>query len=312
MTLRLSVDPWDPGYGTPGAGGEPDDVSARVSLDLEVPADAWRPLPADKDGWDPVQVLLVDGVRRVDARVWFTSDDSPVPTPGLAASHAAGVVRLDGTARVVAQRVERTLFTALGDARDLGTALGTYRVSHTAGSDDDALRLALQQRMTSLEVAVADAARVDDDLLVVDGPLRGRTGLPRAVGYVKAHHATYLDDDRNAVVAALGPCQRTPVFTIGTSWTRHSWYLRLPTASTMPWPGIVRCEVADTLTRGEAVALADVSCRVLPPLASLPHKDPRAPANLVPVGGLERTLRHRLGDAAKLHRAITRAATRAG
>ncbi|WP_139983223.1 hypothetical protein [Nocardioides litoris] len=308
--MRVAVDPWDPGYGTPGAGGEPDDVSARVTLDLEVPADQWRPLPADREGWEPTQVLLVDGVRRVDARLWFGLDDDPVPQPGLAASHAAGVVRLDGSARVVAQRVERTLFTALGAARDLVTPLGTYRVAHAAGGDDDALRLALQQRMTSLEVAVADAARVDDDLLVVDGPLRGRTALPRAMGYVKAHHATYLDDARNAVVAALGPCERTPVFTIGTSWTRHAWYLRLPTSSTMPWAGIVRCEVADTLSRGEAVALAGVSCRVLPPLASLPHKDPRAPANLVPVGGLERTLRHRLGDAVKLHRAITVAAAR--
>ncbi len=30
-----------------------------------------------------------------------------------------------------------------------------------------------------------------DDLLIVDGPLRGHTHLDRTVGYIKAHHASY-------------------------------------------------------------------------------------------------------------------------
>ena len=46
-----------------------------------------------------------------------------------------------------------------------------------------------------------------------------------------------------------------------------------------------------------------------PPLASVPHKDPRAPQNLVPIGGLERELRHRLGDQHILYRALRAAAT---
>ena len=55
-------------------------------------------------------------------------------------------------------------------------------------------------------------------------------------------------------------------------------------------------------------ALADLTARVLPPLASTPHKDPRAPQNLVPIGGLERQLRHRLGDQRLLYRALRAAA----
>ncbi|MGZ6885814.1 MAG: hypothetical protein ACXVJA_06350, partial [Acidimicrobiia bacterium] len=42
----------------------------------------------------------------------------------------------------------------------------------------------------------------------------------------------------------------------------------------------------------------------LPRYASEPHKDPRAPQNLYPVGGLERDLRHRLGDPDLLYRAL--------
>ena len=68
-----------------------------------------------------------------------------------------------------------------------------------------------------------------DDLLVIDGPLRGRTHLDRAVGYIKTHHASYLPAEQAAVVSALRPGQRTPAFTMGTSWRRTSWYLQRPT-----------------------------------------------------------------------------------
>jgi hypothetical protein len=47
---------------------------------------------------------------------------------------------------------------------------------------------------------------------------------------------------------------------------------------------------------------------LLHPLASVPHTDPRAPQNLVPIGGLERELRHRLGDQHILYRALRAAA----
>jgi hypothetical protein len=42
----------------------------------------------------------------------------------------------------------------------------------------------------------------------------------------------------------------------------------------------------------------------LPRYASRPQHDPRAPQNLLPVGGLERRLRHELGDAVFIRRAI--------
>ena len=41
------------------------------------------------------------------------------------------------------------------------------------------------------------------------------------------------------------------------------------------------------------------------------HKDPCAPQNLVHIGGLERQLRHRLGDQQLLYRALREAARRA-
>ena len=148
----------------------------------------------------------------------------------------------------------------------------------------------------------------DDDLLIVDGPLRGRTHLDRTVGYIKTHHASYLPRRQAAVVGALATGQRTPVFTMGTSWRRNSWYLRLPGTPGVPWSGVVRLECSPDLPAAAAARLADLTARLLPPLASVPHKDPRAPQNLVPIGGLERELRRRLGDQQLLYRALRSAA----
>jgi hypothetical protein len=109
-------------------------------------------------------------------------------------------------------------------------------------------------------------------------------------------------------VGKLTPGQRTPVFLMGTSWDRHSWYLRLPCAPGAPWAGIVRVECAADLRRSEVIRLADLSQACLGRFASAPYKDSRAPQNLYPIGGLEHELRHRLGDQRLLFRALSQAA----
>jgi hypothetical protein len=299
-----TVDPWDPGYGV-ARGDELDgrESSARLELDLEMPASEWRPVtPAG--GALPGSVLFLDGVQRIDARVW-RHGDGPEPLPGVLASVAVGLVRCDGAAQLVGVAVDRGLFAEEGD--DIVTRHARYTYHRTTGGLDK-LTFGVTRRMSELEVEVATAWRqdsnVEDDLLVVDGPLRGRTHLARTVGYVKTHQKSYLQAEQAAVVGALGPGQRSPVFGMGTSWERRSWYLRLPGASLAPWSAVVRLECSSDLPVEDAVALADVTARVLPPLASAPHKDARAPQNLVPIGGLERQLRHRLGDAALLYRSL--------
>jgi hypothetical protein len=148
-----------------------------------------------------------------------------------------------------------------------------------------------------------------DDLLVLDGPLRGRAHLPRTLGFIKTHHSQYLPAAQHAVVGSLGPGERTPVFLMGTNWDRFSWYLRLPSAPGAPWAGVARVECGAGLAPGEAVALADLSQVTLPRFASREYKDGRAPQNLYPIAGLERSLRRRLGDPTFLYRSLRRAAS---
>ncbi len=324
--MKFYVDSWDPSYGASfDAAEEPDARStAELDLDVERPAETWEPLGPPPEVRAPDVVLFVDGVRRIDATVWLDGTDLDRPgdgasqlQPGVAVSYAAGVVRCDrrrGTAEVVATAVRRSVFTATG-AVPAGDRLGQgiwgytfHPVERIDAADLGQLSRAVQPALTALEVELSHSTRADDDLLVVDGPLRGRGELPRTVGYVKTHATRYLPPEPAAVIGRLRPGQRTPVFRFGAEWQRYSWYLRLPGPPGSPWAGVVRVEASTELTPAVAVELADRCALTLPRFASSAYKDPRAPQNLVPIAGLERRLRRMLGDPRLLVRSLTAAA----
>jgi hypothetical protein len=321
--MRFSVDPWDPSYGV-----SLDTVESpsqqRVDVDVELAPERWRPLDPAPGASVPAAVLFVDGVRRVDAQVWVDDLDGADAVPALCASYAAGVVCCcprDG-AHLAAAEVRRGLVTPATHAVDVATGAGRYVATVITTRPNQAPAQALSQRVQGLlnevEVAAAGHARellgVDDDLIVVDGPLRGRDRLARALGYIKTHHTAYLEPVQNAVVAALGPGQRTPVFRLTSTggFSRYTWYLRLPCPAGAPWAGVVRLECSAELGVPEAVALAERSQVTLARYASHGYKDSRAPQNLYPIAGLERALRRRLGDAGVVYRALRAAAGRPG
>jgi hypothetical protein len=307
--LRFHVDTWDPAYGVAMRIPELEESTAKVRVDIEVSDDQWRPIDADGAIELPEAVLFVDGVRRIEARAWIERADGEAE-PGICASYAAGVVRCDAAARIMHVDVHRGLFSSSPDAADVETRCGLYPVKKTAFSSPEELALALQGRMGQLEAEVARTAGSgkEGSLLILDGPRRHGQELAKAVGFIKTHDKSYLPPKQHPVVAELEAGQRTPVFLLGTKYSRHSWYLRLPGPTGAPWAGIVRCECSPDLLSDDVIELADVTARLLPRFASSEHKDPRAPQNLYPIGGLERELRRRLGDPYLLYRALRVAA----
>lgn len=313
--MRFSVDPWDPAYGS-GVDVDLSASTAEVDVGVEVAQASWAPIPPDPAIARPSAVLFVDGVRRVDAQVW-TDDADGGAAAGLCASYAAGVVcccREEG-AHVLTTLVRRGIFSTV-DVADIVTTAGTYRAATTGSRGDVAetqlLSLALQRDLADVELHAAAVARAehssDDDLLVVDGPLRGRQHLPRAIGFVKSHRSDYLPAALGVVVGRLRAGERTPVFRLGSSWERYTWYLRLPCAPGPQWAGVVRVECSADLPASGAVELAGLGQATLGRFASVEYKDARAPQNLYPIAGLERALRRRLGERALLYRALRRAA----
>lgn len=302
--MRFSIAQWSPEYGVSTA-PELGDASEGVEVGVELPAAEWRGLVPDVEPAD--DVLFIDGVRRVDANVWIEQPEGR-PVLGLAATYAAGAVRSNGAARLVEERVERGLFTSAPRATDVATRCGTYHVRGTAGSTPEELWLGIQQRMGELEGVVA-AGQEEVGVLIVDGPLSHHRHAPGAVGYVKREHVEYLPPELWDVKYGLAVGRRTPLFLTTTSWSRYSWYVRLA-PGTGPSEGLVRCEVQADRDVAAAVRLADRVTATLPRFASAPHKDPRAPENLYPIAGLERDLRHRLGDQGLMYRALRVAASR--
>lgn len=306
--LQIAVDAWSPEMGTGGGSPEPlGRAAGSVDPDVELGSADWAPRSPTLDAVTG-EVAFIDGVRRIEGNLWLSRPGERT-RQAIAASIGAGIVRCTATAATITTcEVQRLLLGPAGVIDHLDTDAGRFVARPVADDDPDTLRAGVQERLRRLERRVLEDA-ADADLVVVDGPLDAALNVERAVGYVKSHHVGYLDAPVSDTVAALRAGQRTPLFLITSSWTRYAWCLRLPYGGDAhPWAGVVRCEASADLPRAEVVALADRVTVTLPRFASQPHTDRRAPQNLHPIGGLERELTHRLGDAALVLRGL-RAAT---
>ena len=307
--MKLLIDPWDPEYG------------ASVELEPELGPPRGLPLDAEVEGpWvaiaAPPQAELpccafVDGVRRIDARLF--AEDNDIEAPGLAGSWAVGCARSTRPAHIADIRVGRELVIGGGlQADPIEMTVGGQRLQFEARSVPGTTPLdpiqGLQNAMREAEARLAEQtlATGQVELVVSDGPLTYFAAGP-AVGMIKRQSRSYLDPGRAHVLAQLGAGERTPIFKLGEQrLERYSWYLRLaeqrPIDGTMA--GIVRLEVAARDGLEAALRLADLTGAALPRFAPRPGRDPRAPQNLFPISALESALRHRLGDGALVRRAI--------
>ena len=320
--MKFAVETWAPEYDVTASTEHLEPANGDINLSIERSEGDWSAIDPAPDTTLPEYVIFVDGIRRIDARIWITDGNQTLP--GVCASVAAGAVRCDATtAEIIETQVRRGVYatgstagaeTASTAGHITGpTAVGpiitrhnTYEFFPCVGDTPENLYKGIHEQMTKLETQIAWAGTAD--LVVFDGPLRGRTDRT-SIGFIKTHQVQYLPEREQRVLASLRAGQRSPVFLIGGSgFTRWSWYLRLPGAITHPLSGIVRCELPGLGVSADAVRRANTVAASLPRFASEPHKDARAPQNLYPIAGLENSLRRLLGDRYLLERSIRIAA----
>lgn len=324
--MRISVESWGPDYGGELELG-PQEATVET-VDVSCESRRWEPVvSACPDLFADAPLAFVDGTRRMDARL-FLMNGGPSPIPGVAGSVGVGAVVCDPIGRseatgswytrrraeIVECRITRYL--AMGEGTKLslpaGPGLEFEAMPHPA-RELDQLADAIHDRMRTNEADLAAEIAKDGRLVFLDGPLaKMRPGPARVVAYIKSHNRRYLAPNEEEILGKLGCGERTPLFAFGEPRPRYSWYLRLCALDETQhsWHGLVRCEVPAAVSLDVAVELADASAAVLPRFASLPHWDPRAPQNLVPVAGLEKRMRHLLGDKVLVNRKIRDAARR--
>ena len=305
-TLRL--DPWAAEY--EGSIQLPEEGEA-VAVDTRVERAVWEEVrpPA---GPSPRRIAFVDGVRRIEHRLLVGEKDRTVF--GLLGSFGVGGVVVDGAARVGHEVTGRVAVTGGGllldpfEAHVNGYGPLVFEPRSEPENTPAAPVDGLQKAMRHTEAGLAERLSAEVDVVFLDGPLTFLTAAARGrvVGFVKRLLRNYLDPSAHGLLVRLGVGGRTPVFLIEGREPRYSWYLRIacgrPIESSLT--GVVRLEAPASRGLEEARTLADLSAREMPRFASDAAHDPRAPQNLYPIGGLEARLKHLLGDASVVRRAV--------
>lgn len=305
-TFRL--DPWSAEYDASILLAEADEPEARV--DPRVESMDWSPLRPAAPRFAP-QLYFVDGVRRIDHRLRVIG---PGTCFGLLGTFAVGGCAAGMRPAVIREAVTRLLcvggglelpaFDATGSASRTPLVFEPHPVpDNTPLSPLQGLQNAMRRAEGALAAELAVAG-----VVFLDGPLTfADSGRAAVVGFVKRLLRSYLPAEPAALLPRLAVGERTPLFLIEErAHPRYSWYARIAHGRAIEdaLTGVVRLETSAAAGLAAARERADLSAALLPQFASDAAHDPRAPQNLLPIGGLESRLRHLMGDPLIVRRAI--------
>ena len=306
--MSIYVEDWQVEYGRPNRMDLEDDLDGDARLVED--GDELRFHEGTEPEPDSLRLACVDGVRRAEALLYARDDDTGEEARGVAGAFAWGSVIIDQGRRpgFGECQVERLAIWGSSQQSHLPEVDGGFRWTSVSIDDPDmaAPIIELENRMGKNERKLAAELANKDFLTLVDGPLKflRERPHPRIVGYIKSHYRQLLDREEHRRVPELPVGWRTSLFALGED--RLSAYVRLgpPSAIGSPWTGLVRIELFQSFGIDAAKQEADRVAGILPRLAGIPHRDPRAPQNLQPVGALETHLRRLMGSS----RLATRAA----
>jgi len=307
--MRITLDPWGGDYASELAipdGADNDDSAARVA-DEQIEDRPWVPIDSQPPT-SPTVTAVVDGVMRSDALGMV--NEGRRSALALFGSYAAGAVVIGAPVQVVERKVDRLLIIGGNwldpDSVELPSSTGAslvYEGMSSSAETYEEVRSSLIEEMRRAEAQVAETLAARGYLVLADGNLSFYGGGSSVVGVIKRVQRIYLSTEKARILEKLQTGQRTPLFRIESGrksggYDVFSCYLRLaqPQSFEVPLAGLVRLEVNASLSEEVAVPLLEQAAKKVRELASRAPKDPRAPQNLIPVGGLERDLRHRLGD----------------
>ncbi len=314
MRRLLKLDPRPPSYASLAEAALDVEPPGAVTADVE--CQTWRAIPGPS-GLRPPRLAFVDGVQRLEQRI--SAEGEGLPIPGTIVSYAAGAVTPGHEPPLGHVSVQRRVLLAKGAQPaairlDAHNGCLDYLPEHSAGDDFVSLYRTLNDCRANLEAEVIRRLMLErPELIVVDGRLPDVRHGP-AIGFVKTLQTLYVSDPQHLdCLTGLSAGERSPVFLIERARSAvYSWFVCLanPGPLDLALSGLARLEMDASSARAEVLRMADLTTSILPGYASSPMQDDRAPQNLLPLGQLERELRHRLGDPELLRRLMLEAFTR--
>jgi uncharacterized protein len=309
VAYSIRLDPWSADYDASIQLPDPaDEKPAPVRCDVE--STAWAAIRPLQPPASPL--AFVDGVRRIEHRLLVADEGRTLY--GLLGSFAVGAVCANGTAHVTRADVHRIACVGGGvllpEAFVVPFGRGgplAFAPEAAAENTPTAPLQGLQNAMRRAEAVLAEEMAGPDLPVLLDGPLSYLAHQGPVVGFVKRLVRSYLPVREAALLVPLAVGERTPLFLIEDAlYPRYSWYARLARGRAIqsPLAGVVRLETGTRRGLLPTRELADAITAALPALPSTARHDPRAPQNLHPIGGLEARLRHLLGDAHLVRRAV--------
>lgn len=303
MNWRLEA--WNPAYALNQAALE--EAPAHQDPIEPSPEGDWRPMDPTPLSW-PSILYFVDGRMRLDAQIANQANQR-----ALLLSLAIGaLVRDDGGIRLARHQVHRVLLHAGGFDQPIRVGGLIYQPQARQANTIEELMKEATRRMREYEAELA--AELQGDLVVVDGPLFHGNEIPShpVLGYSKTFTRMYLNADEAQLLHRLESGQRSPIFRVAADHSRRIrdlwvWYLRLPLTPSFPFhsgASLLRVETPYGPAPA-AIQLANLSSSLFAQTASHPARDPRAPQNLIPVGGLEQLLGRQMGSLDVIRRQIT-------
>ena len=307
--MRIALEPWGSDYASQAIDGFEEDNSSVQASAEQVEEGPWEPKTPSLD-FPPQEIAVVDGALRVD---YFASViEGEQYSPALFCSYAAGAAVLSEKVEITETQVHRLFIVGNNlSGQDIPIKAGNVSevpILYKGISSSEQPRNVLMKKMRQTEAEVVEKLAGPEKLILADGNLTLIRSSSPVVGVIKDIQRLYLSPQKASILEELKPRQRTPLIQ-RQGYEVFTCFFRLSEPGPLQHilSGLVRLEIKTELGVSKASQILDQACVRIFGIASHAPKDPRAPQNLVPIGGLERKLRHKLGDLQIVRRGIMKA-----
>ena len=304
------------------------EIQTISDADCEIETESWKPISSQAD--TEFSYIIVDGTEKthINLRTIIENEECDVILGSIVVGaveitpQEASILENDTMPIVRRYKIQFTPENAKDPVEDLSMQIGNNNLifegikqSQLIKSNNPNSVRNLMDNLTSLmskeELKLANSLADSNEMIFLDGPIsQPRNTESNIIGYIKGMRQLYLPPNKLTILEELNEGSRTPIFRIPneTYGNKLSWFVCIKQFDNDIYhymAGLMRFEMSEAQASiKQAIQFADATCAIFPSIAPEPFKDSRAPQNPIPVGALEKRMKHLIGDKHIIHRGI--------